>query len=95
MKASQALDAFGDALLEDFTVPQKRVGFIASFATAMVLTRLRVRFIPAVALAVAAGFAAERLYIVIDDVHQAALGQQEYIRLAASKMVADAEHRED
>jgi len=101
MKASQALDVIGDTLLADLTVPHKRAGLIATMATAAVLAQLRMRFVPAVALSVAAGFAAERLYVVIDDVHRAALtliGPELTIPAAPpSRGVRppDAEHRAD
>lgn len=88
MKLSDALDTAGDALAANWRRPEYRAGLAATVIVSGLLAPTRVRFIPAMLTAMAAGYGTERLYVVIGDVHKAALVAQD--RLAISDATADA-----
>lgn len=70
-KAGELLDVSVELLA---SLPaEAKVNLSATFLTAMLLARARIPVIPGMILAASAGFAAQAAYVVIRDIHAAAL----------------------
>lgn len=73
MKGSELLDEVTDLVWDGMQLPGQQVALAATMAAAVVCAHLRMRFIPALMVSVAAGMAAGRVAVVLDHVDQAAL----------------------
>ncbi len=80
MKASEWFDAATDALIEDLKLPEKRAGLVVTAMASALCVRAGMRFLPSLLFSAAAGYGAERLYVVVDDMHQAALANLDAYR---------------
>jgi hypothetical protein len=93
MKASEIVDGLVDEFVEQWQGPAKRIGYAVSLAAVVVCARAGMRPAPSTLISCLAGLAAMRAYMLLDDVHQAALAQREYIRgqyATAAKAADDA-----
>ena len=80
MKASEWFDVASESLIADLKIPERRAGLVATMATAAVCASKGWGVLPSIVVAGATGFVVEHLYVVLDDMHQAALANLDAYR---------------
>lgn len=73
MKASEWFDEATEILIDDLKRPEFRVGLAVSAAAGAFCARARFPFIPSLLVSLAAALAAERVYVVLENLDRAAL----------------------
>ena len=91
MKLSEVIDREADMLADQYLRrPEGRVALAAMMVVSALTVKAGIRIIPAAIMTTMAGFTAEKLYVVLDDVHKAALDiRAEHRELASARPGAD------
>jgi hypothetical protein len=88
--AGELAHTAADGIIDAFRRPEFRAGLAVALVTTAFLARGRMRPGPAIAIAMLAGNAAERLYGMAGDIHETAVAQREHLAVLSARAAAGA-----